>query len=158
MKAPDTRRQNLGRRGGQPSCLLRHYHLSFIQSSDVELYPVIYSSEVDKACQFSCSTFSRANIATLIKKSTVQYIELCQDFFSFSSRRAKMIKSNIPEFYKGRSVFITGATGFMGKVLVEKLLRSCPDVGHLYLLMRPAKGMDVAQRLQDLINNQVRIF
>lgn len=66
-----------------------------------------------------------------------------------------MAESNIAEFYNGRSVFITGATGFMGKVLVEKLLRSCPGVVHLYLLMRPAKGKDVTCRLQELVDNQV---
>lgn len=43
----------------------------------------------------------------------------------------------------------------MGKVLVEKLLRSCPDIGRLYLLMRPLPGKDAAHRLQELINNQV---
>ena len=53
-------------------------------------------------------------------------------------------------------MFITGATGFMGKVLVEKLLRSCPDIGRLYLLMRPLPGKDAAHRLQELINNQVK--
>lgn len=66
-----------------------------------------------------------------------------------------MADSNIVEFYAGRSVFITGATGFMGKVLVEKLLRSCPGVSNLYLLMRPSKGKDVACRLQEFIDNQV---
>lgn len=65
--------------------------------------------------------------------------------------------SSIAEFYRGQTVFITGATGFMGKVLVEKLLRSCPDVDHLYLLMRPAKGKDVAARLAEFIDNQVRL-
>ena len=66
-----------------------------------------------------------------------------------------MEDSNIVDFFNGRSVFITGATGFMGKVLVEKLLRSCPDIKCLYLLMRPSKGKDVACRLQELIKNQV---
>ena len=64
--------------------------------------------------------------------------------------------SQIIEFYQDRSIFITGATGFMGKVLVEKLLRSCPGVRNLYLLMRPSLGKDVNVRLQELISNQVR--
>ena len=57
--------------------------------------------------------------------------------------------SDIVEFYRGRSVFITGATGFLGKVLVEKLLRSCPDIKAVYLLIRPKKGQDAVSRLQD---------
>lgn len=63
---------------------------------------------------------------------------------------------SIPEFYNGRSVFITGASGFMGKVLVEKLLRSCPGVSRLYVLMRPSRsGKGVSERLQDLLNCEV---
>ena len=66
-----------------------------------------------------------------------------------------MTNESIAEFYQGRSVFITGATGFMGKVLVEKLLRSCPGIGNVYLLMRPSKEMNVAFRLQEFTNNIV---
>ena len=66
-----------------------------------------------------------------------------------------MESSSIADFYNGRSVFITGATGFMGKVLVEKLLRSCPEIGRLYLLMRPLPGKDATHRLHELIQNQV---
>lgn len=66
-----------------------------------------------------------------------------------------MEETGIAEFYNGKTVFITGATGFMGKVLVEKLLRSCPGVDQLYLLMRPSKGKDVTSRLQEFIDNQV---
>ena len=39
-----------------------------------------------------------------------------------------MGEPEIADFYNGQSAFITGATGFMGKVLVEKLLRSCPQI------------------------------
>lgn len=64
----------------------------------------------------------------------------------------------VQDFYKGRSVFITGATGFMGKVLVEKLLRSCPEIGRLYLLIRPSSGKDARFRLQEeVISCEVRI-
>ncbi|XP_059487923.1 putative fatty acyl-CoA reductase CG5065 [Neocloeon triangulifer] len=63
--------------------------------------------------------------------------------------------SQIAGFYKGRCVLITGATGFMGKVLVEKLLRSCPEIKSLYLLMRPKRGHDVRARLAELLNAQI---
>ena len=66
--------------------------------------------------------------------------------------------SKIIQFYERKCVFITGATGFMGKVLVEKLLRSCPDIDKIFLLLRPAKGKDVSSRLQEFIQSQVDIF
>ncbi|XP_039752197.1 putative fatty acyl-CoA reductase CG5065 [Pararge aegeria] len=56
----------------------------------------------------------------------------------------------VAEFYADKSVFVTGGTGFMGKVLVEKLLRSCPKIKKIYLLMRPKRGQDVASRLAEL--------
>ncbi|XP_043481873.1 putative fatty acyl-CoA reductase CG5065 [Leptopilina heterotoma] len=60
--------------------------------------------------------------------------------------------TSVKDFYRDRSIFITGGTGFMGKVLVEKLLRSCPGIKNIYLLMRPKKGQNVQQRLQELLN------
>ncbi|GBP20487.1 Putative fatty acyl-CoA reductase CG5065 [Eumeta japonica] len=56
----------------------------------------------------------------------------------------------VAEFYSDKSVFVTGGTGFMGKVLVEKLLRSCPKIKNIYLLMRPKRGQDVASRLTEM--------
>lgn len=63
----------------------------------------------------------------------------------------------IPEWFAGRNILITGATGFMGKVLVEKLLRDCPDVGQLYLLIRKKKGIEPAQRRDDYVNHMVSL-
>ena len=45
--------------------------------------------------------------------------------------------STIQEFFTGKTVLVTGATGFLGKALLEKILRSLPDVRRLYLLVRP---------------------
>jgi fatty acyl-CoA reductase len=61
----------------------------------------------------------------------------------------------ITEWFRGRSVLVTGATGFMGKVLVEKLLRSCPDIATIYLLMRPKRGSDARMRFDELLNTTV---
>lgn len=63
--------------------------------------------------------------------------------------------SNVAEFYKNKNIFITGGTGFVGIALVEKILRSCPDVGKVYLLMRPKKGKEIHERLEDITKNSV---
>jgi fatty acyl-CoA reductase len=48
---------------------------------------------------------------------------------------------NIQNFYKDKVIFITGTTGFVGKVVLEKILRSLPDFKKIYVMVRPKKGM-----------------
>ncbi|XP_054720630.1 putative fatty acyl-CoA reductase CG5065 [Uloborus diversus] len=63
--------------------------------------------------------------------------------------------SQVAEFYRGRSIFITGVTGFLGKVLLEKLLRACRSVKTIYVLLRAKEGLDPKQRLDQLLTCQV---
>ncbi|XP_046592784.1 fatty acyl-CoA reductase wat isoform X2 [Neodiprion lecontei] len=63
--------------------------------------------------------------------------------------------TTLQEFYAGQTVFITGGTGFLGKVLIEKLLRSCPDLTAIYILVRPKKGRDVQSRVEDIFDDVV---
>lgn len=58
----------------------------------------------------------------------------------------------IPEFYAGREIFVTGGSGFMGKVLIEKLLRSCSDLKAIFVLLRPKKGKSIEDRLEAIVN------
>lgn len=66
--------------------------------------------------------------------------------------------AQIPDFFATKNVFITGGSGFMGKVLVEKLLRSCPKVGCIYLLLRNKKDKGPEDRLKTFAENAVRKF
>lgn len=68
-----------------------------------------------------------------------------------------MEKSEIAEFFDGRSVFVTGSTGLMGKVLVWKLLKSCPDINAIYILIRPKRGKSESVRYQEIIKAPVSI-
>ncbi|XP_041971130.1 fatty acyl-CoA reductase 1-like [Aricia agestis] len=56
----------------------------------------------------------------------------------------------IPEYFRGKTIFITGGSGFMGKVLLEKLLYSCSDLERVYLLLRDKKGVKAEERLKQL--------
>ncbi|KAF1665585.1 Fatty acyl-CoA reductase 1, partial [Aptenodytes patagonicus] len=57
---------------------------------------------------------------------------------------------SIPEYYEGKNVLLTGATGFMGKVLLEKLLRSCPKVNAVYVLVRHKAGQTPEARVEEI--------
>ncbi|VVD01912.1 unnamed protein product, partial [Leptidea sinapis] len=61
----------------------------------------------------------------------------------------------VAEYYAEKTLFITGATGFMGKAMVEKLLRCCPGIRAMYILLRPKKGVGVEERLSNFLNNQI---
>lgn len=60
-----------------------------------------------------------------------------------------MLTDGMQKFYKDKTVFITGASGFMGKVLLEKLLYSCSELKEIIILMRPKRGKSAAQRVED---------
>lgn len=62
---------------------------------------------------------------------------------------------NITQWMDGQTIFITGSSGFVGKVLVYKLLKSCTSVKAIYLLLRPKKGKTSAERLEQLFSSSV---
>ncbi|MDF0751971.1 fatty acyl-CoA reductase [Marinobacter sp. 71-i] len=47
--------------------------------------------------------------------------------------------SGVLEQLRGKHVLITGTTGFLGKVVLEKLIRTVPDIGGIHLLIRGNK-------------------
>lgn len=42
----------------------------------------------------------------------------------------------VREFFTDKCVLMTGVTGFLGKVLLEKFLRTVPRIGKIYILIR----------------------
>ncbi|XP_022643607.1 putative fatty acyl-CoA reductase CG5065 isoform X2 [Varroa jacobsoni] len=63
--------------------------------------------------------------------------------------------SDIAAFFANKTLLITGGTGFIGKLLVEKLLRACPDIRKIYLVIRPKKGVSPQKRLATLLAGKV---
>lgn len=79
--------------------------------------------------------------------------------------------NSVQKYYENKTIFITGGSGedffytnfhevfkscwkflgFLGKVLIEKLLYSCSDVKQLIVLMRPKRGKNARQRVDDFL-------
>ncbi|CAM8970252.1 unnamed protein product [Rhodiola kirilowii] len=58
---------------------------------------------------------------------------------------------SIVGFLENKTVLVTGATGFVAKVLVEKILRIQPNVKKLFLLVRAKDSASATTRLYDEI-------
>ena len=54
--------------------------------------------------------------------------------------------SIVKETLKGKTLFITGCTGFLGKVLLEKIIHSTPDVARVILLIRNSERFDSGEQ------------
>lgn len=66
--------------------------------------------------------------------------------------------TEIQSFYKGKTIFITGGTGFMGKVLIEKLLFSCSELDKIYVLIRSKRGRAPNIRLDEMFQLPVSVI
>ena len=93
------------------------------------------------------------------------------------------LRTPIQQFYSGQNIFVTGdllvtiewscleirtdndertclfsgGTGFLGKVLIEKLLRSCSEISSIYVLVRPKKNQDVHRRMENIFDDPVNV-
>ncbi|XP_011705645.1 PREDICTED: fatty acyl-CoA reductase 1-like [Wasmannia auropunctata] len=66
------------------------------------------------------------------------------------SQVRKVAESEIAQFFSGRKVLITIGLGFLGKLLIEKLLRCCPNIATLYIFVRGKDGKTPHERVQQL--------
>jgi len=58
---------------------------------------------------------------------------------------------NVREFFRGKNILLSGCTGFVGKVILEKLLRSCSDLNHVYVMVRPKLNVQPMDRVKEEI-------
>lgn len=70
---------------------------------------------------------------------------------------SKMDTTDIQDCFRGKSVFLTGFTGFVGKLVLEKLLRCCNDVEKVYLLVRSKRGKSAEERVKEICKLPVNV-
>ena len=64
----------------------------------------------------------------------------------------------LTSFYEGKSVLLTGSTGFLGKVILEKILRSFSNVKKIYLTIRASGPTEQARKdnAYDRYKNEIK--
>lgn len=67
-------------------------------------------------------------------------------------------RSAVQEFYDGKAVFVTGGSGFLGRLVIEKLLRSCKGLRHVYMLLREKKGKTPEDRFREIFDVPVSLI
>lgn len=86
-------------------------------------------------------------------KETMEEICIASDISS-------KVNDDIPtiaSFLAGKNIFITGGTGFLGTVLIERLLSATDDIGNIYVLIRGKNGFSPELRIKRMMSKTVSI-
>ncbi|OTF78459.1 hypothetical protein BLA29_002307 [Euroglyphus maynei] len=62
---------------------------------------------------------------------------------------------SVVDFYANKTILITGSTGSIGQLLLEKLLRECSNVKRIYLIIRSKKSLSSQQRLKKMFSTSL---
>ena len=71
------------------------------------------------------------------------------------SEEKKNCESQIRRFYAGKQILLTGCTGYLGIIILEKILRTCTEISKIYLMIREKKNMGVKERLEKCFANNI---
>ncbi|XP_071876806.1 putative fatty acyl-CoA reductase CG5065 isoform X1 [Bombus fervidus] len=63
--------------------------------------------------------------------------------------------NTLEEFYAGCGILVTGASGFVGKGLLEKLIRVCPRITAIFILIRPKTNETIEQRFKKIMDDPI---
>jgi long-chain acyl-CoA synthetase len=58
---------------------------------------------------------------------------------------------SVRDTLRGKQILLIGATGFIGKVWLANLLADLPEIGRVYLLVRPNRSATALQRFQRVV-------
>lgn len=72
-----------------------------------------------------------------------------------ASESASDERPSIAEFLAGKNVFITGGTGFLGTLIIERLLSATPELGKVYVLIRAKNGYSAESRIERMMAKTV---
>uniref|UniRef100_A0A336LKC5 Fatty acyl-CoA reductase n=1 Tax=Culicoides sonorensis TaxID=179676 RepID=A0A336LKC5_CULSO len=108
----------------------------------------MFSETDQKVYQEICENYDESNHINeeLVKK--LAYLDMNKKLIKIN----KM--SEVVDFYRGKSIFLTGGTGFIGQIIIEKLLRCC-DVKEIFLLIRGKKDKTWQSRIQEILSDPV---
>ncbi|OVA18798.1 Male sterility [Macleaya cordata] len=119
------------------------------------------SSPIPSMAADQSSGLIDAGSLVLSPNSKIQEDVAAKDLVPYSSTTNKSFMEfpegiGIVRFLKGKQLLITGATGFLGKVLIEKILRTVPDVGKIYVMIKAKSKEAAVERLKsEIITTQL---
>ncbi|KAF7404776.1 hypothetical protein HZH66_003682 [Vespula vulgaris] len=72
-----------------------------------------------------------------------------------ADKKMDNLPDRIEQTFRGQNILITGGTGFLGKVMLEKFLRCLPGITQIFMLVRPKKGKEPKDRLDEIFQGPV---
>lgn len=77
-----------------------------------------------------------------------------------ASENTSQVNGDVPtiaSFLAGKNIFVTGGTGFLGTVLIERLLSATDEIGNIYVLIRAKNGFSADTRIKRMMSKTVSI-
>ena len=117
--------------------------------------------QLQDIASFSCSESEPATAAKTKSSNNAPVILWKSAIFKDYSpkTRCAQVSARFEAYRKilgeGKTLFITGTTGFVGKVVLEKILRSLSDIKRVYVMVRAKKGFTPMQRLSEIFSSEL---